>query len=395
MPALSDVRVIDLTIARAGPTAVRQLSDWGASVIRIDPPGGQIGISGKTTGPDYLNLHRGKRAMTLDLKAAQGLAIFKRLVADADVVVENFRPPVKHRLGIDYATLSAEHPRLIYGSISGYGQDGPYASRGAVDQIIQGVSGLMSVTGEPDGDPMRVGIPISDVAAGHQLALGIVAALYERTSSGQGQWVSVSLLEAVISFLDFQAARWTVDGQVPERQGNHHPTFVPMGTYQASDLPINLAASSDRLWESFCMATGAGHLASDERFADAAGRITHRVELNAAVAEIIATRPAAEWVELLNEASVPCGVVNTVDQTFADPQVAHLAMTTTVEHATRGPVDILRPPVGMSRTPTAVAGPAPLIGEHTDEILAELGHSPGEIADLRNAGVIGAVPNAR
>lgn len=386
--ALTDVRVVDTTVARAGPTAVRQLADWGASVIRVDPPGGKTGVSGKITGPDYLNLHRGKRAITLDLKDPRGLDIFKQLVAAADVVVENFRPPVKHRLGIDYASLSADHPELIYGSISGYGQDGPYASRGAVDQIIQGVSGLMSVTGYPDGDPTRVGIAISDLAAGHQLALGIMAALYERKASGRGQWVSVSLLEAAISFMDFQAARWTVDGQVPQRQGNHHPTFVPMGTFEAADQPINLAASSERLFGAFCKAANAEHLLDDERFGEVAQRVEHRAELNAEVAAIIATRPAVEWVEVLNDAGVPCGVVNTIDQTFADPQVQHLGMTATVEHAARGPVDILRPPVTMSRTPTAVAGPAPLTGQHTEEILTDLGHDADEIAQLREDGVI-------
>lgn len=386
--ALADVRVVDTTVARAGPTAVRQLADWGASVIRVDPPGGMTGVSGKITGPDYLNLHRGKKAITLDLKDPRGLGIFKQLVAGADVVVENFRPPVKHRLGIDYLSLSTDHPELIYGSISGYGQEGPYASRGAVDQIIQGVSGLMSVTGYPDGDPTRVGIAISDLAAGHQLALGIMAALYERKTSGQGQWVCVSLLEAAISFMDFQAARWTVDEQVPQRQGNHHPTFVPMGTFDAADQPINLAASSERLFSAFCQVADAEHLLNDERFSEVPNRVEHRHELNAEVAAIIARRPAAEWVERLNDAGVPCGVVNTIDQTFADPQVQYLKMTATVEHSTRGAVDILRPPVTMSRTPTAVAGPAPLTGQHTDEILTELGHDPDEIAKLRDDGVI-------
>lgn len=389
MPAaLAGIHVVDTTVARAGPTAVRQLADWGASVIRVDPPGGKTGISGKITGSDYLNLHRGKRSITLDLKDPRGLAIFKRLVAAADVVVENFRPPVKHRLGIDYERLSADNPRLIYGSISGYGQDGPYAQRGAVDQIIQGVSGLMSITGPVDGEPSRVGIAISDVAAGHQLALGIMAALYERMTSGRGQWVTVSLLEAAISFLDFQAARYTVEGDVPQRQGNHHPTFVPMGTYLAADQPINLAASSDRLFTAFCHAAHAEHLLTDERFCDVAARVNHRAELNTQVAQIIAARPAHEWVERLNDAGVPCGVVNTIDQTFADPQVQHLQMTTRVEHSTRGPVDILRPPVTMSRTPTAVAGPAPVLGEHTEVILGELGYSEADVAELRSDGVI-------
>ena len=287
---LDDLTVVDLSIARAGPTAVRYLADWGARVVRVESVGSDWSAPGLHETADYLNLHRSKTMVDLDLHRDDDRERFYELVDDADVLVENFRAPVKYKLGIDYATLAARNPRLVYGSISGYGQDGPAWERGAVDQIIQGVSGLMSVTGEPGAGPLRVGIAVSDMAAGHQLAIGILVALHERERTGRGQWVRVSLLEAMISFLDFQAARYTIDGVVPTSEGNHHPTSRPMGTYLASDGFFNVAAPTKGLWERLCHAIDRPELVADERFTTNTARYAHRDELNAELDACFRTR---------------------------------------------------------------------------------------------------------
>ncbi len=388
MTALSDINVVDLTIARAGPTAVRQLGDWGANVIRVERPGGRGELSGSYDSSDYMNLHRNKRVVTLDLKSDEGRKVFERLIADADVVVENYRPPVKHRLGIDYEALSAINPRLIYASISGFGQDGPYSDKGAVDQIIQGMGGLMSITGDEHSAPTRAGIALSDLAAGHQLAIGILVALHERQTSGQGQWVQLSLIEAMISFLDFQATRYITDGEVPTPAGNHHPSNSPMGTFRASDGHLNVAASTNELFERFCKATGATELLDDPDFAEPRLRVANRTRLEEAIQAVLTTRTKAEWTAVLDEAGIPCGPVNTIDEVFADPQVEHLAMGAEVDHASRGKVKILRHPVRMSRTRSEIHSASPMPGQHTDEVLGELGFDEAEITRLREAGVV-------
>lgn len=359
---LDDLVVVDLTIARAGPAAVRWLTDWGARVIRIESPDPNRALLGDHRSADYINLHRGKELVLLDLAEPTGRARLYELVDGADVFVENFRAPVKDRLGIDYATLAARNPRLVYGSISGYGQDGPRRDQGAVDQIIQGLGGLMSLTGEPDGVPMRTGIAVSDMAAGQQLAIGILMALRERDRTGRGQWVQTSLLEAMISFLDFQAARWTVDGQVPPREGNHHPTARPMGTYRAADGYLNVAAPSDKLWARLCAVLDDPALATDPRFERMTHRYRHRDELNAVLDAHFATADRQDWIDRLEDAGIPCGPVLAVDEMFADPQVAHLDLRRTLDHPLRGPVDVLRTPITMSEsTPvTPTSAPVPL-----------------------------------
>src|SRR5947199_4804565 len=325
--ALARFTVLDLTRVRAGPTAVRQLADWGANVIKVELPehldGGEA-LGGARHGPDFQNLHRNKRGITLDLKSPEGTATFRRLAAKADVVVENFRPDVKTRLGIDYPALSKINPRLVYASISGFGQDGPYRDRPGVDQIAQGLGGLMSITGEPGRGPMRVGIPIADLSAGLFCALGILVALLEREVSGKGQEVTTSLLESQIFMLDFQASRWLNAGEVPKQAGNNHPTTIPTGVFKTSDGHINVAAVGGALWERLCRALGAEALMQRPEYATAADRLRNRDALNAELETFLATRSNAEWLDRLNEAGVPCGPIHSIDQVFADPQVSHL-----------------------------------------------------------------------
>ncbi len=388
---LDDIRVIDLTVARAGPTCVRQLADWGADVIRIDVPpdqARQASTGGSRHDCDFQHLHRNKRSLSLNLKAPAAGEVLMRLVDSADVLIENMRPPVKSRLGFDFDTVHARNPRLVYGSISGFGQDGPYAGRGGVDQIAQGMGGLMSVTGLPGSEPTRAGIPVSDLAAGLYLAIGVLVALHDRNRTGQGRWVQTSLLESMIAMMDFQAARWTVDREVPEPAGNHHPLGVPMGCFPTADGYVNLGAPGGRLLRSLCDVLGLPGLPSDPRFDSAGKRSANRAELNALIAGRLRTRGTADWVETLNEAGVPCGPVYRMDEVFADPQVQHLAMTESVEHPALGPLEILRNAVRMSGAPATVRAPSPDAGAHTDEVLAGLGYTAAEIDRLRGQGAI-------
>ena len=388
---LGDIRVIDLTIARAGPTCVRQLADWGADVIRVEPPPGRAApasVNNTRHGCDFQNLHRNKRSLTLDLKTPDGQDVLMRLVDTADVLIENMRPPVKDRLGFGFAAVHARNPRLVYGSISGFGQDGPYAARGGVDQIAQGMGGLMSVTGLPGSEPTRAGIPVSDLAAGLYLAIGVLVALHDRERTGTGRWVQTSLLESMIAMMDFQAARWTIDQEVPAQAGNHHPMSVPMGCFASADGYLNIGAAGGRLLHNLCQVIGLPGLPDDPRFDTLANRSANRAELNALVAERLRTRTTAEWVDALNQAGVPCGPVYRMDEVFADPQVGHLAMTAPVQHPALGQLDIVRNAVRMSGGPPTVRAPSPEPGGHTGEVLAELGYPETEIDRLREQGVI-------
>jgi crotonobetainyl-CoA:carnitine CoA-transferase CaiB-like acyl-CoA transferase len=393
---LDDIRVIDLTVARAGPTCVRQLADWGADVIRIDIPpneAGQASTGGSRHDCDFQHLHRNKRSLSLNLKAPAATEVLMRLVDSADVLIENMRPPVKSRLGFDFDTVHARNPRLVYGSISGFGQDGPYAGRGGVDQIAQGMGGLMSVTGLPGSEPTRAGIPVSDLAAGLYLAIGVLVALHDRTRTGQGRWVQTSLLESMIAMMDFQAARWTIDGEVPEPAGNHHPLGVPMGCFPTADGYVNLGAPDGRLLRNLCDVIGLPGVPADPRFDSREKRSANREELNALVAGRLRTRGTADWVQALNEAGVPCGPVYRMDEVFADPQVRHLEMTGEVEHPELGPLAILRNAVRMTDGPMT-DGPAtvrtasPDAGAHTAEVLTGLGYTTAEIDRLRGQGAI-------
>ncbi|MDP6345116.1 MAG: CoA transferase [Alphaproteobacteria bacterium] len=390
---LADIKVLDLTHARAGPTAVRQLADWGADAIKIEipaEPDAQEGLGGVRHDPDFLNLHRNKRSLTLDLKSPEGHEIFMRLAAEADVIVENFRAEVKHRLGVDYDSVRAVNPGIVYGSISGFGQDGPYAERAGVDQIAQGLGGLMSITGLPGQGPVRVGIPIADLTAGMFLAQGILLALFERQTSGQGQWVHTSLLEAQIAMLDFQAARWLIDQDVPGQAGNDHPTGIPMGAFATADGAVNIAAAGGRLWHRFLEVAGAQELAEHPDYATGKLRSQNREKLNAEVAAILARRTSAEWIADLNAAGVPCGPINSIDQTFADPQVRHLGIAQPMHHPSLGTIDVVGQAVHLERTPQpeAMRRPTPELGADTEEILAELGFDGDAVAELRERRVV-------
>lgn len=389
---LDGLMVLDLTRARAGPTAARHLGDWGADVIKIEIPTESTseGLGGARHGPDFLNLHRNKRSMTLNLKSAEGHKLFMELATKADFIVENYRADVKHRLKIDYESVKAVNPRIIYGSISGFGQDGPYSSRAGVDQIAQGLGGLMSITGLPGQGPVRVGIPIADLSAGNYLAMGMILAAFERERSGEGQWVHTSLLESQIAMLDFQAARWLIDQDVPPQAGNNHPTGIPMGVYPTSDGAINIAAAGETLWRRFLDVIERPELATDNRFSNAALRSDNRDELNDLLGEITATKPSQYWIEAMNKAGVPCGPINSIDQTFADPQVQHLGIAYPMTHPKLGKLNIVGQAVHLTRTsqPTEARLPTPELGEHTNQILADLGYDAETIAAFRDQGII-------
>ncbi|HYX63944.1 MAG TPA: CoA transferase [Burkholderiales bacterium] len=390
-PALSRLRIVDLSRVRAGPTCVRQFADFGADVIKIESPPGvdpNENMGGPRDGPDMQNLHRNKRAMTLNLKLPQGREVLYRLVKTADIVVENYRPDVKYRLGVDYESLRKINERIILASISGFGQDGPYRERPGFDQIAQGMSGLMSVTGFPGQGPVRTGAAIADVAAGLYAALGVMVALLEREQSGRGQWVQSSLLQAGIALLDFQAARYLMKGEVPPQVGNDHPTSMPTSAYRTADGYINVAASGDGMWKRVCQAIGREALANDERFRSNELRARNRSALNAELNEALAARPSAEWIEMFNRIGVPCGPINTMDRVFADPQVQHLGVAAEVAHPRLGRFKILNQAARLSRTPAAVKTPTPDLGQHTDEILAELGYPGDEISRFRKEKVV-------
>jgi crotonobetainyl-CoA:carnitine CoA-transferase CaiB-like acyl-CoA transferase len=389
--ALARFRILDLSRVRAGPSCVRQFADFGADVIKIESPPGvdpNENMGGPRHGPDMQNLHRNKRAMTLNLKLPEAKEVFLRLVQAADVVVENFRPDVKFRLGIDYESLAKVNPRIILASISGFGQDGPYRDRPGFDQIAQGMSGLMSVTGAPGQGPMRTGAAIADVAAGLWAALGVMTALLEREVSGKGQWVQSSLLSAGIGLLDFQAARYTMKGEVPPQVGNDHPTSMPTSAYKTRDGYMNLAASGDGMWKRVCQAIGREALAADARFKTNEDRATNRTALNAELNGALAAKSSAEWIEIFNKVGVPCGPINRMNEVFADPQVRHLGATVEVDHPKIGKFRILNQPVKLSRTPAVIKTAAPEIGTHTDEILKEAGYSEQQIKELRAKGAV-------
>jgi crotonobetainyl-CoA:carnitine CoA-transferase CaiB-like acyl-CoA transferase len=387
---LSRYTVLDLTRARSGPTAVRQLADWGANVIKIEEPGQQDGDGGpfdRRHGSDFQNLHRNKRSITLNLKDPQGVAILKRMVQKADVLVENYRPGVKHRLGIDYDSLRKINPRLVYGSISGFGQEGPYRDRPGLDHVVQGMGGLMSITGLPGQGPVRAGIAISDSSAGLYCAFGIVLALLEREHSGEGQWVQTSLLQALIAMLDFQAARWLVNHEVPPQAGNNHPTAIPTGVFRTADGYINIAASGN-LYERLCRALGASELIKHPDYADFKLRQKNRDALNEEITARTLKKTSAEWIEALNQAGVPCGPIYTIDKVFGDPQVQQLGIAQPVVHPKLGQIEIVGQGVKLARTPAQVRTPAPDRGANTGEVLAEFGYDAAAVADFQRRGIV-------
>ena len=390
---LSHIKVLDLTAHRAGPTAVRQLADWGAQVIKIEPPpppgSTTDSMGGSRHGFDFQNLHRNKQAITLNLKSKEGHAIFMKLAKKADVIVENYRSDVKYRLKVDYKSVKKVNPKIIYGSIAGFGQSGPDAARPGVDQIAQGMGGLMSITGEPGQGPMRVGIPICDLTSGLLLAQAITLALYNRERTKKGQWVHTSLIEAQIFMLDFQAARWLMKGEVPKQAGNDHPTSIPTGVFQTSDGYINIAAAGQSMWKRFATALGASELLDHPEHETPASRSQHRKALNQRISEITKTNSSAHWIAALNEAGVPCGPINSIDMTFAEPQVKHLGIARDVKHPKLGNIKVVGNPINMTASPQPKKlKPTPDLGQHTNAVLKDLGYSPKKIKEMRTGGVI-------
>lgn len=386
---LSGVRVLDLTVARAGPTCVRHLADWGAEVVRIEAPGNRgEELAGKHDGFDVQNLHRNKRHMLLDLKSPEGKAVFMKMAETADVVVENMRAQVKYRLGVDYESVRKVNKRLVYASISGFGQDGPYGHRAGVDQIAQGMAGLMSITGQPGQEPLRVGIPIADLTAGNLLALAVMMALFHRHTTGEGRWVHTSLLEAQVFMLDFQASRWLLAGEVAKQAGNDHPTAIPTGVFPTADRPITLAASSPRLWDRFCDALGKSEWKDKADWKTGEDRSRNRHAINQAIGEVTKTKPSLHWIDVFDGAGIPCGPINTIDQVFEDPQVQHLGLARPVEHPRLGPQRIVGTPINFSGIEDRIRRPTADPGEHTEAVLAEHGYDAGTIAALKARGVV-------
>jgi len=389
--ALSDVLVLDLSRVRAGPTAVRQLADWGADVIKIEPPENKdssIGLGGDRHGPDFQNIHRNKRGLTVDLKDPRGHEIFMKLAARADVVVENYRPKVKDRLGIDYDALKSVNPRIILASLSGFGQTGPYADRPAFDQIVQGLGGLMSVTGLPGQGPVRAGIPVADLATGLYAAIGILIALWEREKSGEGQWIQTSLIEALIAMMDLQAARYLMAGDVPRQAGNHHPTGIPTGLFSTSDGHINIAADSERMWRRLCHALGLQDMAEHPDYATVALRSKNRDGVNGAIEARICQHTTTYWMDVLVDAEIPCGPVYDMGQVFSDRHIAGLNMRHPVVHKSLASFDVVAQPVKMSRSQPRTGVAAPERGEHTGQILEDIGLTLDDIETLQTDGVI-------
>lgn len=388
---LSRFTVLDLTRVRSGPTCVRQMADWGANVIKIEAPEAidpSKGMGGARSGPDFQNLHRNKRGITLNMKDPKGVALFMKLVESADVVVENFRPNVKNRLGIDYQSLRAVNKGIVLGSISGFGQNGPYENRPGFDQIAQGMGGLMSITGLPGQGPVRVGIPIADLTAGIYCAMGILIALLERDETGEGQWVQSSLLQSQIAMLDFQAARWLVKQEVAPQAGNNHPTSIPTGVFKTLDGHINIAAAGDHMWVRLCDILEAPEMRDNPDFATGDTRSSNRNAVNSAIEAYTLSKTSAEWIEVLANAGVPCGPIYSIDQMFADPQVKHLEMEHPVDHPTQGRINLVGQAIHLSGHKSRKGNPTPERGQHTDDILGGLGLSPADINDLRDGGAI-------
>lgn len=395
MKALEGIRVLDLTRALAGPFCTLMLGDNGADVIKVEIPG--TGDDTRKWGPPfigeesayYLSINRNKRSLTLNLQDAQAKEVFMKLAKDTDVVVENFTPGVMGRFGLDYDAVKAVNPKVVYCSISGFGQDGPYRNRPAYDQIMQGVSGLMSITGEPDGEPQKIGIAVTDIGAGMWSAFAIMAALHYREKSGEGQYIDISMLDAQVAWLTYQAAFFFANGEAPKRMGAAHPTLVPYQAFMCNDGKyINVAVGSERIWERFCKGMGREDLKDHPDYATNSVRVNNRGAIVSMLQEIFLTRPVAEWVEDLQAANVPCGPINDLADVFADPQVLARNMYLEMDHPTLGSIKQTGLPIKFSLTPGGLDRHPPLLGEHNQEILQSLGYSDADVQSLKDRSVI-------
>ena len=395
MKALEGVRVLDLTRALAGPFCTLMLGDYGADVIKIELPG--AGDDTRHWGPPFigeesayfLSINRNKRSLTLNFKEEQAREIFLKLVAQSDVVVENFTPGVMGRLGLEYETVKQANPNIIYCSISGFGQDGPYQSRPAYDQIMQGISGLMSITGELGGEPQKVGVAVTDIGSGMWAAFAVMSALHHRSQHGEGQYIDISMLDAQIAWLTYQAAYYFAYDRPPQRLGAAHPTLVPYQAFMCQDGKyLNVAVGSERLWDRFCQAVKREDLKDRPEFATNGVRVENRATLVPLLQEYFLTRAADDWVADLQQHNVPAGPINDLADVFSDPQVLHREMLLEMHHPTLGAIKQTGLPIKFSRTPGGLDRPPPLLGEHNGQILKDLGYSDAQIAEMAEKSVI-------
>jgi len=392
---LEGIRVVDLTRFLAGPYCTQELGDFGADVIKIEPCEGD-GTRNQTLRPDLLGnsyffaaANRNKRSVAIDVRTEAGREIVLRLTERADVLAENFRPGVMERLGLGPDLLRARHPRLIYCRITGFGSTGPYSQRPGFDQVGQGLSGFMSITGQEPTGPTRAGIALADLTCATTACRGILLALLARERTGHGQVVHVSIVDSMVALLTWSAGMYFETGKPPGVAGNHHPLSSPFGVYQTKDGPFNLAAGNERMWERLCEVLGLPELRDDHRFRTTNDRVAHRAELDPILNEVFKTRTSAEWVAFLNERGVACGPIHNLAEVFADPQIRHQQMLVEMPHPAHGTVKLLGMPVKLSDTPGEFRLPPPLLGEHTDDILREIGYEADAIAELRRSGILG------